>query len=160
MDKPEMHKKFIDICIDMAVKNVEQGKGGPFAAIVVKNNEIIGLGTNTVTSTNDPTAHAEINAIRDACKNLNSHQLKDCEIYSSCEPCPMCFSAIYWARPLKVFFAASKTDADNYGFDDSLILRQLKIAPSYRILRMVKVQSEDSNLPFEAWENKKNKIEY
>jgi guanine deaminase len=160
MEKPEIRKKFIDICIDMAVKNVEQGKGGPFAAIVVKNGEIIGRGTNTVTSTNDPTAHAEINAIREACKNLNSHQLEDCEIYSSCEPCPMCYSALFWARPLKIFFAASKVDADLYGFDDSLILQQLKIGPSYRTLRLVKLQSEDKYLPFEAWNNKKDRIEY
>ncbi len=153
-------KSFIGLTIDMAVKNVEEGRGGPFAAIVVKNNEIIGRGGNSVTTTNDPTAHAEVNAIRDACKNLNTFQLDGCEIYCSCEPCPMCLGAIFWARPAKVFYAATKAEASAAGFDDSFIYKQIDIQPEQRSIPFIHFADEKLNLPFERWMQKNDKISY
>jgi guanine deaminase len=156
----ERIKNFIGITIEMAVKNVEEGRGGPFAAIVVRNNEIIGSGANSVTTTNDPTAHAEVNAIRDACKNLDTFQLDDCEIYCSCEPCPMCLGAIFWARPAKIYYAATKTEASNAGFDDSFIYKQIDIQPGQRSIPFIHLPDEKLNLPFENWKQKNDKISY
>ncbi len=156
----ERIKNFIGITIEMAVKNSESGKGGPFAAIVVKNNEIVGIGANSVTTTNDPTAHAEVNAIRDACKNLNTFQLADCEIYCSCEPCPMCLGAIFWARPAKIYFAATKAEASDAGFDDSFIYQQIEILPQNRSIPFIHIAHENLNLPFENWNKNKDKISY
>lgn len=156
----EKISNYLAMTVTMAVENVTSGTGGPFAAIVVKNGEIIGKGTNTVTHDNDPSAHAEVNAIRNACKHLESYQLDDCEIYSSCEPCPMCLGAIFWARPKALYFAASKDDASRVGFDDSFIYEQLEVKPEQRDIPFIKVGITDYNLPFEKWSEKSDKIEY
>ncbi|MCK9613776.1 MAG: nucleoside deaminase [Bacteroidales bacterium] len=155
-----LHKKFISLAVDMALQNVASGKGGPFAALVVKDKNIVGKGTNLVTLTNDPTAHAEVVAIRDACKNLNNFQLSDCEIYCSCEPCPMCLGAIFWTRPKAVYFAASQADASGAGFDDSFIYEQLKIEHSQRSIPFIKIPTEDATTPFTCWKEKNDKIDY
>ena len=117
---------FMQRAIDLAEKGIDSNAGGPFGAVIVKNNKIISEGYNKVTSTNDPTAHAEIIAIKEACKKLNSFQLDDCTIYTSCEPCPMCLGAIYWARPKKVFYACNREDAAMIDFDDQFIYDELK----------------------------------
>lgn len=151
---------FIEHAIKLAEENVNSGKGGPFAAIVVKNGEIIAEGVNTVTTTNDPTAHAEVNAIRNACKVLNTFQLTGCELYSSCEPCPMCLGAIYWSRPDRIFYAASKDDASRSGFDDSFIYKEILKADAQRSIPFVMVETKKKLLPFQLWNNSSNKIEY
>src|SRR3954465_1934470 len=115
------HRQYMARAIELARRGVEKNSGGPFGCVVVKGGEIVGEGNNRVTSTNDPTAHAEVVAIREACKSLNTFQLDGCSIYTSCEPCPMCLGAIYWARPAKVFFACTREDAAAVGFDDQLI---------------------------------------
>lgn len=146
--------------IKLADENLSSGKGGPFGAIVVKDGKIVGKGSNSVTSTNDPTAHAEINAIRDACKNLNTFQLDDCEIYTSCEPCPMCLGAIYWARPKKIFFAASKQDASDAGFDDSFIYQEIQKSYEYRKIPSQQLLQNEAKVVFDKWIKLENKIEY
>src|ERR1700722_16757135 len=120
-----MHNPFMARAIQLSIDNVHSGRGGPFGAVVVKNNKVIAEGTNQVTTTNDPTAHAEVLAIREACKNLGIFHLEGCDIYASCEPCPMCLGAIYWARLSKVYFANLAADASRIGFDDSAIYREL-----------------------------------
>jgi len=127
---------FLKLAIELAKENVKNG-GGPFGAVIVKDGQIIAKGTNRVTSHNDPTAHAEIVAIRQACEKLNDFQLTDCIIYSSCEPCPMCLGAIYWARPKKLVFAADKFDAANAGFDDSMIYDEIQLPYSDRHLETI-----------------------
>ena len=154
------HSEFIELTITMATLNVHSGLGGPFAALVVKDGEIIGRGTNLVIGNNDPTAHAEIMAIRDACRHLKSFQLTGCTIYCSCEPCPMCFGAIFWARPDAVFFAAHKKQASNVGFDDSFIYQQIELPASKRSIPFEQIPSENLNLPFEAWAGKKDRVKY
>lgn len=158
--KNDVHKHFIGRVIEMAAENASSVTGGPFAAIVVRNGEIIGQGTNKVTSTNDPTAHAEVVAIRDACKNIGSFQLSDCDLYCSCEPCPMCFGAIYWARPARVYFAAGKADASAAGFDDSFIYEQIPLDGEHRSIPFMHTAHEDYNKPFEKWDRNGNKTEY
>jgi guanine deaminase len=153
-------KEYIELCIDMAKENVISGRGGPFAAIVVRDDKIVGRGTNLVTTDNDPTAHAEVNAIRNACKNLNTFQLNGCKIYCSCEPCPMCFGAIFWARPDMIFFAAGKAEASIYGFDDSFIYEQINASSEKRIIPFENIDSLKMNEPFDLWKQKINKIEY
>lgn len=145
--------------IKLAKENIDQG-GGPFAAIVVKNDEIVGKGTNRVTFDHDPTSHAEVNAIRDACKNLNSFQLTDCDLYTSCEPCPMCFGAIYWARPKRVFYASNKHDAAHAGFDDEFIYQELEKEIGMRSIEFVNLNVEDAGSIFQKWINFKEKTEY
>ena len=146
--------------IRLAEENLNHGNGGPFGAVVVKNGKIIGRGYNTVTTSNDPTAHAEINAIRDACKNLGHFQLDGCEIYSSCEPCPMCLGAIYWARPRKLYFAANREDAEKAGFDDSKIYSEINLAFEKREIPNEQLMRDDAQKVFIAWKNLENKIEY
>ena len=146
--------------IQLAVDNVKSGNGGPFGAVVVKNGKVISSGVNNVTSTNDPTAHAEVVAIREACKNLNSFQLEGCEIYASCEPCPMCLGAIYWARPVKLYFAATKQDAANIGFDDSFIYEEINIPYQKRKIITEHIKHSETLAPFNEWKNKTDKIEY
>jgi guanine deaminase len=155
-----MRKEFIETCIKMARENVEQGLGGPFAAIIVKDNQIISRGTNTVTKANDPTAHAEIMAIREAAGKLNNYDLSGCELYSSCEPCPMCLSAIYWARIGRVYFAAGKQQAANAGFDDAFIYEQLSKPLDKRSIQMIQVETTDTGSPFQAWDDKDDKVLY
>ena len=151
---------FMTEAIRLAAENLKTGKGGPFGAVVVKEGEIVGRGGNSVTSSNDPTAHAEVNAIRDACKNLNTFQLDDCEIYTSCEPCPMCLGAIYWARPKKIYYACSKQDAANAGFDDSFIYEEINISLAERSIPALQLMQSDALVVFKDWLALENKIEY
>jgi len=146
--------------IALSQNGVRNNEGGPFGCIIVKDDKIIGRGNNKVTSSNDPTAHAEVVAIRDACKNLGTFQLEGCEIYTSCEPCPMCLGAIYWARPKVVYFANSRQDAANIGFDDSMIYEELGIDLDKRKIPIINLGSEDALKIFEEWQNKEDKIEY
>ncbi|MEH7503974.1 nucleoside deaminase [Neobacillus drentensis] len=151
---------FMEKAIELALDNVLTKQGGPFGAVVVKDGKIIGIGRNEVTGTNDPTAHAEVQAIRDACRNLNDFQLNDCEIYTSCEPCPMCIGAIYWARPKAVYYACTKQDAAKIGFDDQFIYDQLSLPVEYRKIPMKKIFPTDGDLPFRKWEKSQDKVEY
>ena len=151
---------FMQEAINLAKKGMKSGLGGPFGAVVVKNGKIIGKGNNRVTSDNDPTAHAEISAIRDACKNLNSFQLEDCDIYTSCEPCPMCLGAIYWARPRAVYYAATKDDAADIGFDDEFIYKEMAVPIVERKIPMKQLLRDKAKSVFEEWKNKDDKIDY
>lgn len=154
------HKKFMQRAIDLAQKGVDSNAGGPFGAVVVKDGEIVGEGCNSVTSTNDPTAHAEVIAIRQACAALGSFQLDGCILYTSCEPCPMCLGAIYWARPEKVYFACTRDDAANIGFDDQFIYDEISSNISDRKIDAVNFMREESLAVFENWDKKADKIEY
>lgn len=145
---------------DMAVENVRSGRGGPFAALVVKEGAIIAEGLNQVTSTNDPTAHAEIVAIREACRKLGRFQLTGCEIYATSEPCPMCLGAIYWARPARVFFAGTRADAADAGFDDSLIYEELQAPPRERRIPMIPLKREAALRAFREWTAKADRVPY
>jgi guanine deaminase len=151
---------FMEKAVQIALENVLTNQGGPFGAIVVKDGKVIGIGRNQVTADNDPTAHAEVQAIRDACKYLNDFQLSDCEIYSSCEPCPMCIGAIYWARPKAVYFACTKEEAAKIGFDDQFIYDQLSLPRESRKITMKQLFPKQGDLPFRTWENSQNKVEY
>ncbi len=144
----------------LALENVQSGRGGPFAALVVKDGKVIAEGANRVTSTNDPTAHAEIVAIREACRALGSFQLDGCAIYATCEPCPMCLGAIYWARPARVYFAGTAGDAANAGFNDTFIYEELKRPSWQRKIPMTQLLREESLAVFEAWKKKPDRIEY
>ncbi|MCE1202165.1 MAG: nucleoside deaminase [Bacteroidia bacterium] len=146
--------------IKLAESNVYSGEGGPFGAVVVKNGKIVGLGRNKVTSSNDPTAHAEVVAIRDACRNLGTYSLEGCTIYSSCEPCPMCLSAIYWARISKLYYAASRFDAANAGFDDAYLYEQISLQSSERKLPAKTLLGDEAVKVFEEWIKSENKIPY
>jgi guanine deaminase len=155
-----MDNPFMARAIQLSIENVHSGRGGPFGAVVVKNNSVIAEGTNQVTSTNDPTAHAEVLAIREACGKLGIFHLEGCEIYASCEPCPMCLGAIYWARLSKVFFASLAADASRIGFDDSAIYRELSQSREQRKIPMVQMMREEALEAFRAWEKHPNKIAY
>ena len=155
-----MDNPFMARAIQLSIENVQSGRGGPFGAVVVKDGIIIGEAANQVTSTNDPTAHAEVLAIRAACQNLGGFDLEGCEIYTSCEPCPMCLGAIYWARLSRVYFANDDADASKIGFDDSLIYREIAKQPSQRKIPMIQIMREEALQAFHAWESKPNKIEY
>jgi guanine deaminase len=146
--------------IELSIENVQSGRGGPFAALVVRNGQIIAEGVNQVTSTNDPTAHAEIVAIREACKKLAAFELKDCDFYTSCEPCPMCLGAIYWARPAKVYFANTADDAAKIGFDDALIYSEAARPHSQRQIPMIPLMREQALEAFRAWQAKGDKTPY
>jgi guanine deaminase len=155
-----MPNAFMQAAIERAVENVRSGRGGPFAAIVVKENRIIAAGANCVTSANDPTAHAEVTAIREACRVLSTFQLTGCEIYTSCEPCPMCLGAIYWARPDRVYFGATAADAAAAGFDDSLIYDELRRSHAERRIPFEPMMREAALEAFRAWERKDDRIRY
>jgi guanine deaminase len=146
--------------IELSIENVRSGKGGPFAAVVVRDGAIIAEGVNQVTSTNDPTAHAEVMAIREACRKLADFELKDCELYTTCEPCPMCLGAIYWARPMRVYFANTAEDASKIGFADSLIYTEAARPHSQRTIPMIPLMREQALKAFRAWEEKGDKIRY
>lgn len=146
--------------IELAVANVRSGGGGPFAAVIVKDEKIIAEGTNAVTARNDPTAHAEIQAIRSACQALGSFHLTGCEIYTTCEPCPMCLGAIYWARPDRVYFGGRAADAAEAGFDDAFIYQQLTMAPEHRKIPFVPLMREEALACFRAWREKPDRINY
>jgi len=151
---------FLKRAIELAQENVKKGRGGPFGAVIVKDGKIIAEGTNLVTSSNDPTAHAEIVAIRNACKELGTFQLTDCEIYSSCEPCPMCLGAIYWARPKRLIFAATRQEAAQAGFDDEFIYQEVSKSIEQRHLPTQQLPIEERMKPFDEWNNTNNKIPY
>ena len=146
-----MNNHGMDVAIIEAKSGVENGDGGPFGAVVIHNGIIVGKGHNEVVLHNDPTAHAEILAIRRACEALNSHQLEDCDIYTSCEPCPMCLGAIYWCRPRKVYYAASREDAERAGFDDDHIYRQLALPHQDRVISFEQTGHEKVKKIFSAW---------
>lgn len=155
-----MTNHFMARAIELAMENVGSGRGGPFGAVVVKDDQIIAEGANSVTSTNDPTAHAEIVAIRKACAKLGRFELRDCEIYASCEPCPMCLGAIYWARPTRVYYGSTAADAAKAGFDDSIIYSEIPQPHSERKIPMLQLMSEEALAAFSAWERQANKIPY
>jgi guanine deaminase len=151
---------FLKRAIELAKQNIESGNGGPFGAVIVKDGVVVAEGVNSVTTSNDPTAHAEITAIRAACENLNSFQLDGCEIYSSCEPCPMCLGAIYWARPKALYFAASKKDAAHAGFDDSFIYDEINQEYGERKIATFHKPMDEANDVFSYWKSLDDKIEY
>ena len=151
---------FMARAIELSIENVRSGRGGPFAALVVRGGKIIAEGVNQVTSTNDPTAHAEVIAIREACKKLADFELKDCDLYTSCEPCPMCLGAIYWARPARVYFANTADDAAKIGFDDSLIYKEAAKPHSQRKIPMIPLMREQAQKAFRVWEEKGDKTLY
>ena len=151
---------FMSLAIELSQKGMRENKGGPFGAVVVKDGKVVGKGCNNVTSTNDPTAHAEVIAIRDACKNLNTYQLEGCIIFTSCEPCPMCLGAIYWARPDKIYFANTREAAASIGFDDSFIYDEVSKAIKDRHIPTFQVGQEIAKVVFDEWKNKNDKLEY
>lgn len=153
-------RKFMRRAIALAMEGVDDNGGGPFGCVVVKNGEIIGEGHNQVTSANDPTAHAEVMAIRDACKKLGTFQLDGCVIYTSCEPCPMCLGAIYWARAEKIFIACTREDAAEAGFDDAFIYEEIGKDASERSVPTMNILREEALAVFQSWIAKTDKIEY
>ncbi|WP_017731624.1 nucleoside deaminase [Nafulsella turpanensis] len=153
-------KDFMREAIRLSIENVTSGKGGPFAAVVVKDGKIIATGTNMVTSANDPTAHAEVTAIRNACQALGSFQLEGCELYTSCEPCPMCLGAIYWARPERVYFGNTKADAAKIGFDDQFIYEEIELPLKNRKLPQEQLLPEEALEAFRRWQAKDDKTLY
>jgi len=156
----ENQKRFMQEAINLSIENVANGHGGPFGAVVVKDGVIIGRGVNQVTTINDPTAHAEVMAIRNACQALNTFQLDGCEIYTSCEPCPMCLGAIYWARPDKIFYANSKEDAAKINFDDHFIYEEMAKPIEQRKLFTRQIMRDEALAGFKRWKESDNKIEY
>ena len=144
----------------LARQSVLKGDGGPFGCVIMRGDEVVGTGTNTVTRNDDPTAHAEIVAIRQACARLGTYQLTGCTVYASCEPCPMCLGAIYWARPDAVYFAATREDAAAAGFDDESIYAELMLPPTERTIRMRRVESEGAAEPFRLWNENDERIPY
>ncbi|MEX0986510.1 MAG: nucleoside deaminase [Bacteroidales bacterium] len=154
-----MHAEFIKRAISLADKNIDHG-GGPFGAVIVKGGKIIAEASNQVTRNNDPTAHAEIMAIRQAGEKLNNFDLSDCILYASCEPCPMCLGAIYWARIPEVYFASDRNDAESAGFDDSLIYAELSRDIDTRKLKMVRVKEKAADTLFKKWIDKSDKLPY
>ncbi|WP_062043683.1 nucleoside deaminase [Lentimicrobium saccharophilum] len=156
----DARKEFMAEALRLAEENISSGNGGPFGAVVVKDGKIIARGSNHVTSNNDPTAHAEVVAIREACTVLGDFQLKGCEIYCSCEPCPMCLGAIYWARPERIYFAASRQDAADAGFDDDFIYREISLNPGQRSIPAGQLLREEALHVFRQWKESDRKIPY
>ena len=154
------HQKFMQRAIELSKLGMESGQGGPFGCVIVKDGKIVGEGANAVTSSNDPTAHAEVVAIRDACKNLKAFQLDGCILYTSCEPCPMCLGAIYWARPDKVFYANTREDAADIGFDDDFIYKEINLNFEQRKIPFAQIERDASLKVFNAWKLKTDKTEY
>ena len=154
-----MKNEFMKKAIDLSIESVNNG-GGPFGCVIVKKNEIISEGSNKVTSTNDPTAHGEIVAIREACKKINNFNLNGCELYSNCEPCPMCLSAIYWSRIDKIYYANTREDAEKIDFDDSFIYSEFQKKIDERKITMTQMMREEALKAFELWNKKIDKIKY
>ena len=155
-----MNDKFMREAIRLSREKMQDGAGGPFGAVVVRDGKIIARGWNRVTSTNDPTAHAEVTAIRAACRKLKTFQLDDCELYTSCEPCPMCLSAIYWARFKKVYYANSRRDAARIAFDDEFLYREVARPVSKRKIPMLQLLRPEALKVFAEWQAKPDKIQY
>lgn len=152
--------RYMRRALALAVENVQTNRGGPFGAVIVRNGEIIAEGTNLVTTVNDPTAHAEVLAIREACAKLNTFELADCEIYASCEPCPMCLGAIYWSRLQRIYYANTRAEAAGIGFDDDLIYREIGLDPATRSVPADQLVTDDPMVAFRAWMESPNKIAY
>ncbi len=155
----DLKQKWMSRAIELSKQNIEKG-GGPFGAVIVKDGKIVGEGANRVTASNDPTAHAEVEAIRHACKNLGTFELDGCEIYTSCEPCPMCLSAIYWSHISKIYFGNTKKDAAAIHFDDDFIYQEIPKKPEDRRIPMLQLSREEALKAFEIWDKKTDKIEY
>ena len=151
---------FMEQAITLAIENVTSGRGGPFAAVIVRDGSVVATGTNLVTATNDPTAHGEIVAIRNACVALGSFQLNDCHIYTSCEPCPMCLAAIYWARCDAIFYGSSAADAASAGFDDAFLYEEMKLSISERKILTVNLLPEKAISSFDTWRAQAGRIDY
>jgi guanine deaminase len=160
MKRLQIVNRFMQRAIELSLENVRSGSGGPFAALVVSGGEIIATGTNQVTSINDPTAHAEIVAIRTACHEISDFQLSDCQLYTTCEPCPMCMGAIYWARLAKVYYANTREDAAKIGFDDSFIYDQLVVPLDARKIPMIPLMRDEALEAFREWNRSQHKIKY
>ncbi|MBL3658024.1 nucleoside deaminase [Fulvivirga sediminis] len=156
----ERDREFMSRAIALAEEGMTKGAGGPFGAVIVKDGKIIAEGFNMVTSTNDPTAHAEVTAIRDACKKLGSFQLTDCVIYTSCEPCPMCLGAIYWARPKKVYYGCTREDAAAIEFDDQFVYEEIAKPMEAREIEFINIQRSTAQEVFKKWKEKDDKISY
>ena len=154
-----MKNEFMKRAIELSIESVSSG-GGPFGSVIVKNNKVIAEGSNKVTLNNDPTAHGEIVAIRKACKNLNNFNLSGCELYSTCEPCPMCLSAIYWSHIEKVYYANTRDDAQKIDFDDSLIYSELLKNVKKRKIPMIQMLRDEALKAFELWDKKTDKVKY
>ena len=153
-------QKFLERAVELSYEGMQSGKGGPFGCVIVKDEKIIGEGYNQVTATNDPTAHAEIVAIRNACKNLNTFQLSGCDIYASCEPCPMCLGAIYWARPKRVIYANTKKDAASINFDDQFIYDEIEKPDCERRIEFIHHPLQQAIEVFQQWQKTNSKIPY
>jgi tRNA(Arg) A34 adenosine deaminase TadA len=160
MSSPASPETFLHEAIEMAVQNVTAGQGGPFAALIVRDGEIVGRGTNVVTTINDPTAHAEVTAIRRACDAQDDFELTGCTMYTTCEPCPMCLGAAYWARLDRIYYAATREDAAAAGFDDDHIYEELSKPPADRRLPMTKALPNQAQRPFEAWADAEDRVPY
>jgi tRNA(Arg) A34 adenosine deaminase TadA len=156
----ESDEKYMRRAIELAQSGVDSNQGGPFGCVIVRDGEIVGEGCNRVPSTNDPTAHAEIVAIREACNNLHTFQLDGCTVYTSCEPCPMCLGAIFWARPVAVFIAGTRDDAAAAGFDDEFFYSELEKPNEERMLKMHSLLRSEAQQVFRNWSNKLDKTEY
>ncbi|MFZ5494791.1 MAG: nucleoside deaminase [Verrucomicrobiota bacterium] len=154
------HEQFMREAIRLADDGMQGNRGGPFGCVIVRRGEIVGRGQNRVTSANDPTAHAEVTAIRDACARLQTFQLADCELYTSCEPCPMCLAAIYWARIPTVYYGNTRQDAADIGFDDDFIYRQVPLPPEKRAIRMAPLLRAEAQASFKGWAAKTDKVRY
>jgi tRNA(Arg) A34 adenosine deaminase TadA len=156
----EQDRKFMSRAIELAQHGIDANDGGPFGCVVVRDGEIIAEGNNRVTSSNDPTAHAEVVAIRNACEKLGTFQLDDCTMYTSCEPCPMCLGAIYWARPNQVFYGCTREDAAEIGFDDQFIYDELAKPFNERKIQLTNISRDEAKIVFDNWANKLDKTEY
>jgi guanine deaminase len=155
----DYNKKFMRKAIALSIENIQKG-GGPFGALIVKDGKIVATGVNRVTANTDPTAHAEVNAIRKASKKLGTYDLAGCEIYTSCEPCPMCLGAVYWAHLDKMYYGNTKTDAKNIGFDDSFIYDEIELKPENRQVKTIQLLSEEAIKAFETWAKTEDKVAY
>ncbi|MGH7945324.1 MAG: nucleoside deaminase [Opitutaceae bacterium] len=154
------HEMFMREAIKEAEGGMREGRGGPFGCVIVRGGQVIARGSNRVTSTNDPTAHAEITAIREACSKLNTFALPDCDLYTSCEPCPMCLAAVYWARIPRLYYANTRADAAAIGFDDDFIYQQIPLPPGKRALAMQSLLRDEAQQTFRDWQQKQDKIAY
>jgi tRNA(Arg) A34 adenosine deaminase TadA len=160
VERMNREMKFMLEAIKLGKEGMQNNEGGPFGCVIVKDDVIVGRGSNKVISTNDPTAHAEVTAIRDACNNLQTFQLEGCEIYTSCEPCPMCLGAIYWARPSKIYYGNTRQDAADIGFDDSLIYHEITLPFQQRKIAIECLGRNEAIKMFEEWSSKNNKTLY
>jgi len=156
----ENDRKYLQQAIELAKQGIKDGMGGPFGCIIVKDGEVVGKGCNQVTSSNDPTAHAEVVAIRDACRRLGNYQLTDCDVYTSCEPCPMCLGALYWARPRRVVFASTRHEAADAGFDDAFIYIEINVPPGDRKIPFSHESLDEAAAVFRSWKTKEDKKLY